>query len=75
MEGVDPVGPVFGIIFLLLWFVLFAAAAGLVAYFTIPAIAQKVRHDSALVILEQRFARGEIDSEEFKKRRQELTAR
>jgi uncharacterized membrane protein len=33
---------------------------------------QKVRHDSALVTLEQRFARGEIDSDEFKKRRQEL---
>ena len=40
--------PLFPIIFLLLWFVLFAAAAGLVAYF---------------------------DSEEFKKRRQELIAR
>ena len=70
-------GPVFfgGFIFLILWFVLFCAAAGLVAYFIIPAIVQKVRHDSALVTLEQRFARGEIDSEEFKKRRQELLGR
>ncbi len=67
--------PFGGIIFLLLWFVLFAAAGGLVAYFVIPAIIQKVRHDSALVILEQRFARGEIDSEEFKKRRQDLLRR
>jgi len=67
--------PFGGIIFLLLWFVLLAAAAGAVAYFVIPAITQKVRHDSALVILEQRFARGEIDSEEFKKRRQDLLAR
>ena len=67
--------PFGGIIFLLLWFVLFAAAAGLVAYFVIPAIIQKVRRDSALVILEQRFARGEIDSEEFKKRRQDLLGR
>jgi uncharacterized membrane protein len=41
----------------------------------IPAIVNKVRHDSALVILEQRFARGEIDGDEFKKRRQELTGR
>jgi uncharacterized membrane protein len=72
---VEFVGPVFGIVLLLLWFVLFAAAAGLVAYFVIPAIAQRIRHDSALVILEQRFARGEIDSEEFKKRRQDLIAR
>jgi putative oligomerization/nucleic acid binding protein len=32
-------------------------------------------HDSALVTLEQRFARGAIDSEEFKKRRQELLTR
>ena len=67
--------PFGGIIFLLLWFVLFSGAAGLVAYLVVPAIIQKVRHDSALVILEQRFARGEIDSEEFKKRRQELVAR
>jgi hypothetical protein len=53
-------GPVFfgGFIFLILWFVLFCAAAGLVA-----------------VTLEQRFARGEIDSEEFKQRRQELLSR
>ena len=64
-----------GFIFLLLFFALFCAAAGLVAYFVIPAIIQKVRHDSALVILEQRFARGEIDSEEFNKRRQDLLAR
>ncbi|TMC41082.1 MAG: SHOCT domain-containing protein [Chloroflexi bacterium] len=67
--------PFGGIIFLLLWFVLFSAAAGLVAYLVVPAIIQKVRHDSALVTLEQRFARGEIDSEEFKKRRQDLLTR
>jgi len=65
----------FGFIFLVLWFLLFCPAAGLVAYFVIPAIIQKVRHDSAMVILEQRFARGEIDSEEFKKRRQDLLTR
>jgi len=70
-------GPVFfgGILFLLLPFVLISVTAGVVAYFVVPAIVQKVRHDSALVTLEQRFARGEIDSEEFKKRRQELIAR
>ncbi len=67
--------PFGGFIFLLVWFALFCAAAGLVAYFVIPAIIHKVRHDSALVILEQRFARGEIDSEEFKKRRQDLVTR
>ena len=67
--------PFGGIIFLLLWFVLFSAAAGLVVYFVVPAIIQKVRHDSALVILEQWFAHGEIDSEEFKKRRQDLLTR
>ncbi|TMD83486.1 MAG: SHOCT domain-containing protein [Chloroflexi bacterium] len=67
--------PLFPIIFLLFWFVLLAAAAGLVAYFVVPAVIQKIRHDSGLVILEQRFARGEIDSEEFKKRRQELLTR
>jgi len=71
----DFVFPLFPIIFLLFWFALFAAAAGLVAYFVVPAVIQKIRHDSGLVILEQRFARGEIDSEEFKKRRQELIAR
>ena len=64
-----------GFIFLLLWFVLFCAAVGVVAYFVVPALVHKVRHDSALVTLEQRFARGEIDSEEFKKRRQELQTR
>ena len=35
----------------------------------------KVTHYSALVLLEQRLARGEIDSEEFKKRRQDLLTR
>ena len=64
--------PIGGFIFLILLFALFCAAFGVVAYFFVPAIVQKVRHDSALVILEQRFARGEIDSEELKKRRQEL---
>ena len=43
-----------------------------VAYFFVPPILQKIRHDSALVTLEQRFARGEIDTEEFKKRRRDL---
>jgi uncharacterized membrane protein len=64
--------PIGGFLFLLLLFALFSAAVGVVAYFVIPAIVQKVRHDGALVILEQRFARGEIDSEEFKKRRHDL---
>ena len=64
--------PISGFIFLLLLFALLCAAVGVVAYFFVPAIIQKIRHDSALVTLEQRFARGEIDSEEFKKRRQEL---
>jgi uncharacterized membrane protein len=64
--------PIGGFVFLFLLFALFCAAASVVAYFIIPAIIQKVRHDGALVILEQRFARGEIDSEEFKKRRQDL---
>jgi uncharacterized membrane protein len=67
--------PVGGYIFLLLLFALFCAAAGIVAYLIIPPIIQKIRHDGALVILEQRFARGEIDSHEFKKRRQELLGR
>lgn len=67
--------PIGGYIFLLLLFALFCAAAGIVAYFIIPPIIQKIRHDGALVILEQRFARGEIDSDEFKKRRQELLGR
>ena len=64
--------PIGGFVFLLLLFALFCAAVGVVAYFVVPAIIQKIRHDSALVTLEQRSARGEIDSEEFKKRRQEL---
>ncbi len=64
--------PIGGFVFLLLLFALFCAAVGVVAYFVVPAIIQKVRHAGALVILEQRFARGEIDSEEFKKRRQDL---
>ena len=64
--------PFGGFIFLLLLFALLSAAVGVVAYLVVPAIIQKIRHDSALVILEQRFARGEIDSEDFKKRRQDL---
>ena len=67
--------PFGGYIFLLLFFALFCATAGIVAYFIIPPIIQKIRHDGALVILEQRFARGEIDNDEFKKRRQELLGR
>jgi hypothetical protein len=48
--------PIGGFIFLLLLFALFCAAVGLVAYFVVPAIIQKIRHDS----------------DEFKNRRQEL---
>jgi uncharacterized membrane protein len=64
--------PIGGFVFLFLLFALFCAAVGVVAFFVVPAIIQRVRHDGALVTLEQRFARGEIDSEEFKKRRQDL---
>ncbi len=64
--------PLGGLVFLLLLFTLFCAAVGVMAFFVVPAITQKVRHDGALVTLEQRFARGEVDSEEFKKRREEL---
>ena len=71
----DVAFPLFGIVFFRVLFVLLAAAVGLVAYLIIPGIVQRVRHDSALVTLEQRFARGEIDSEEFKKRRQDLLTR
>jgi uncharacterized membrane protein len=67
--------PFGGFVFLLLWFGLFCAAARAVTGFVIPAIVHRVRHDSALVTMEQRFARGEIDNEEFKKRRQDLLAR
>jgi len=54
---------VVGIVFLIRWLVLSTRAEGHKAY----------PEDSALEILKKRYARGEIDKEEFEEKKKDLT--
>jgi putative membrane protein len=53
-----------GIVFLIRWLIVSARAGG----------AQAGLEDSALDILKKRYARGEIDKEEFEEKRRDLAA-
>ncbi len=58
----------------LFWAVVLVAAVWLVLW-AIRVAPRRVRPDSALQILDERFARGEIDQQEYQARKAELTKR
>lgn len=63
----------FGGIFMLLWWVLIIIGiVVLVKWLSHPHTACQHGGNKALDILKERYARGEIDEQEFKKRKQDL---
>jgi putative membrane protein len=70
-----PIGHFYLLIFaVLFWAVVLVAAVWLVMW-AIRVAPRRVRPDSALHILDERFARGEIDQQEYQARKAELTKR
>jgi putative membrane protein len=65
----EGLGMGFGGFMWLLWILLIAGLVWLVAAFVRPSDHRK----SALEILEERYARGEIEREEFERRKADLT--
>jgi len=64
----------FLIFVVLFWAVVLVAAVWLVLW-AIRVAPRRVRPDTALQILDERFARGEIDQQEYQARKAELTKR
>jgi len=60
------------VIHLLIWGVVIYLAIRLVNKYFNKVEASKIKEDSAMSILRERFAKGEIDSEEFKQKKAEL---
>ncbi|WBY01349.1 SHOCT domain-containing protein [Ramlibacter tataouinensis] len=69
MWGWDGGWGFFGLMHVLWWVLLIAAAVVVVRAL---AGSGRPRHDSALQILRERFARGEIDAAEFEQRSKQL---
>jgi putative membrane protein len=71
----------FGWIFMILWWVLIIVAiVALVRWLASPSsgcsgrrVAEKSTEKSALDILKERYARGEIEQEEFQRKKRELS--
>ncbi len=59
-----------GLLWLFFWLLFVVGLIFLIRYLWPPA--QRPREDSALDILNRRYARGEIDQEEFKRRKEDL---
>jgi putative membrane protein len=65
---------IFGAAFLFFWILVFAALVALVRFLWRggDAVGRSGPRGDALAILEERYARGEIDREEFLRRKQDL---
>lgn len=59
-------------IYLLFWAVVIAIAIRLFKKYCIGSELSKTREDTAITILRERYAKGEIDSEEFRKKKADL---
>lgn len=58
---------------MILWWIIIIAAIVIIVRFAINTTGRSQKEDkSALDILKERYAKGEIDDEEFKKRKKEL---
>ncbi|MPM37587.1 hypothetical protein SDC9_84205 [bioreactor metagenome] len=72
-EGYWWVGLLSMVLYLLFWAVVIVFAVKLFKkYFADREIPPKTKEDSALRILRERYARGEIDAEEFKQKKSDL---
>jgi len=72
-EGYWWVGLLSMVLYLLFWAVVIIFAVKLFKkYFADREIPPKTKEDSALTILRERYARGEIDAEEFKQKKSDL---
>jgi putative membrane protein len=70
--GMGLFGLIFMIVKLIIFVVLIAIAIRLFKKYYTRVETSKVMEDSAMAILRERFAKGEIDTEEFQKRKAEL---
>ncbi|HEX5350079.1 MAG TPA: SHOCT domain-containing protein [Trichococcus sp.] len=72
-EGYWWVGLLSMVLYLLFWAIVIVFAVKLFKkYFAGREIPPKTKEDSALKILRERYARGEIDVEEFKQKKSDL---
>ncbi|MGA9519725.1 MAG: SHOCT domain-containing protein [Trichococcus sp.] len=72
-EGYWWVGLLSMVLYLFFWAVVIVFAVKLFKkYFADREIPPKIKEDSALTILRERYARGEIDAEEFKQKKSDL---
>ncbi|SFE53679.1 SHOCT domain-containing protein [Trichococcus pasteurii] len=72
-EGYWWIGLLSMVLYLLFWAVVIVFAVKLFKkYFADREIPPKTKEDSALTILRERYARGEIDAEEFKQKKSDL---
>ncbi len=67
-------GGLFGIVMMLIMVALIAAVVALIWRAINPGKSQTTSDDSALGILKERYARGEIDKQEYEERRRILKA-
>ena len=70
-------GAGFGFLWLLMWLLILVAVVVGVVYLALHLLRDQDRGagiDGALTVLRQRYARGEIDEEEFEERASRLTA-
>lgn len=63
----------FGGIFMILWWVLIIVGVVALVKWVVMSSGGRSGDSQALEILKQRYARGEIDEQEFQKRKRELT--
>lgn len=64
--------PLFGMVHMLVWWIFAILVIALLAKLVLSGRYSESQEDRALSILRQRYARGEIDKEEFDARKRDL---
>lgn len=73
MYGMDHAGSMFGGGLMMLWWLLpLALLIALIVYFVKPSTGASKRDRTALDILNERYARGEIGKEEFEQKKRDV---